>query len=278
MSPTLFHVMIGISGISLISFSTLASATVQTPPPVVITGSLDQESITTSKNVVVTINLTNMGDIPASGLDVQVISPGLTVISEKEWPENLYPTSSLIGQYILQSSYEGTFPISVSTTYTLNDTRSSPPIITQMVSQQELGVVSVKSDPLFSWSTAWAGAPTTVLGAAVGFLITKLSDHFTSKQIEGRDKKSKTDLAKSYVLNFLEVNQKKVQDGQFPLLRTWESIEPVYEFIPTGLREGIRNLYLDLDVYSGDRENMIRRGEICSRITSLLETAKGWHT
>jgi hypothetical protein len=76
----------------LITFET---ATARIPPPIIITGTIDLPLTTISKNVLVTVNLTNKGNLAGKGIDVQVYSPGFKVLSEKKWPDNIYPNSSV---------------------------------------------------------------------------------------------------------------------------------------------------------------------------------------
>lgn len=249
------------------------------PSPVVIEGNIDREEVTTTENLLVTIHLTNTEELPIDGLDVQVISPGLTIISEKRWPDNIHPNSSLVGQYVLQASRDGTFPISATATYTLNNTLVRPPLIRDMVSQLELDDVVVKSAPFLSQSTVWAGAPTTVLGTVIGFVITKLTDYFTSKRMEERDRKTKRQLAKSLVLTLLEVNQKRIEKDAPLDLGPWDEIEKLYYFIPEVLRNRIRDFYVDLDSFSRARGDATLKNSLNTSIEELLKNIKiGWIT
>src|SRR5215217_3629396 len=162
--------------------------------PLIINGEINPREITTTGSVVVTVKLTNVGDLPVKGINVQVIPPGFKIISEKKWPDNIYPNSFIIGQYILQPYDTGIHPISVSATYTINNTAISPPEIKQRVSILELGDAEVHWD--LSWPSAWNLTSTTLLGTFIGFVITKVSDYLTSKRIESRERKEKIEKAK----------------------------------------------------------------------------------
>jgi hypothetical protein len=272
------NTLLVVCGSCFVCASSSQVALSQTLSPVSIQADLDRRSITTSENVILTVNLTNTGHFLVMELDIQISSPGFKVISQKEWPDNFYPNSSLIGQYILEPTSSGTFPIFLSSTYILNDTQTRPPTIKQIGSTQELGEVYIQSDPFLSWSSAWEGAPTTILGIIVGFVITKVTDYWTSRRIEERDRKEKTDLAKSYVFNWLEVNQKLVEKNQPPRFdKPWEGIESVYEFIPNTLRNKIRNLYIELNDYSGSGNKNSLSPDLCTKI-SALQDANGWIT
>jgi hypothetical protein len=267
------------SGTSIIFLSTFGVSWGQIFSPIKIDGNIDPKSISLGKNVLVTVSLTNTGDLPAKGLDVQVISSGFKIVSEKKWPANIYPGSSVLGQYTLQPYTTGTFPILVSATYVLNNTAVTPPEINQTVSNQKLGDVYVHSDFDLSWSAAWAGAPTTILGALIGFGIAQLTDHWTSKRAEQKDKNEKKNLAKSYILNWLEVNQKAVGNSQPPRFgKTWDGIESVYQFIPIPLRTSIRDLYIELLSYATSGTKSTLSPGLCTTIGNILVNARGWQT
>src|SRR6476660_6827951 len=141
--------------------------------PLVITGKIDPNVTTISNNIVATVNLTNIGNLPLNGIDVQVISSDLKILSEKKWPDKIYPNSSISGQYILQASNTGSFPITISSTYLVNNTATKPPEIRQGVSSAKLGDAIVQPDLGLSWSSVWNSTITTLIGAFFGFLISK---------------------------------------------------------------------------------------------------------
>jgi hypothetical protein len=246
---------------------------------IIISGEIDPKVTTTSRNVLVTINLVNSGNISAQGLDIQVVSSGFTTTSQKRWPDNIYPSSSLSGQYILQPSTTGTFPVFASATYTTNDTTHVPNEIRQMVSKQKIGDVTVQTDPILSWSSAWAGVPTTILGTVIGFVITKATDYFTSKRMETRERKQKTELAKSYVLNWLETNEIFIKErGHAQFGKTWDGLSSVYEFIPENLRDRIRKLYVELRSYANSQNKDSLSQRLCTEISEALLIAKEWNS
>lgn len=53
--------------------------------PVIIKGNVDTRVVATGNNILVTVDLTNNDQIPAKGLDVQVISLGFNIVSQIEW-------------------------------------------------------------------------------------------------------------------------------------------------------------------------------------------------
>jgi hypothetical protein len=247
--------------------------------PISINASLDRRSIYENDKVIVTVNVANKGNLLVKGLDIQIVSSGLKLSSQKNWPENFFPNSSLVGQYILETSGTGTFPVSLSSTYTVNNTSSRPPTVKQFGSTEKIAEVYVAPNSFLSWSSAWEGAPTTILGTIIGFVITKVTDYWTSRRIEERDRAGKTALAKSYVLHWLEINEKLVEKHQPPRFADpWQGIENVYDYIPDSLRDEIRNLYIDLRDYSDSPNKGVEAPSLCTKISNAIQNTKGWIT
>jgi hypothetical protein len=132
--------------------------------------------------------MTNIGNLPAKGIDVQVLSPGFKVLSEKKWPDTIYPNSSITGQYILQPLYTGTHTIYVSTTYFTNNTSTRPFELKQMVSNSKLGEAKVQSDLFSSLSGAtWLQHPLTLI--IIGGIVTGIVGPRITNQHENHQKK-----------------------------------------------------------------------------------------
>jgi hypothetical protein len=253
----------------------------KTMEPIVMSGSLSANVITASDNIVLTVNLKNNGELLAKSLDVQVVSTGFTVLSQKNWPTNIYPNSSLTGKYILQPRGTGTFPIYVTSTYTLNNTSLRPPKIEQTVSELQLNDVTVQSDLLLSWSNAWNTIVTTLLGTVVGFIITKISDSLTARRIEDANKREKSNLAKSLVSLFLETNKKLVKEELPPEFGvSWDSLgnQSVFHIIPSEIRDKIGTLYIKLRDYQSKTiaERRASKDELCTEITQIINMMDTW--
>lgn len=250
--------------------------------PIVMSGSLSANVITASDNIVLTVNLKNNGELLAKSLDVQVVSTGFTVLSQKNWPTNIYPNASLTGKYILQPRGTGTFPIYVTSTYTLNNTSLRPPEIKQMVSDLQLNDVTVQSDLSLSWSNAWSTIVTTLLGTVVGFIITKISDSLTARRIEDSNKREKSNLAKSLVTLFLETNRKLVENDLPPEFGvSWDSLgtQSVFHVIPSDILDRISTLYIRLRDYQNRTiaERQTLKGDLCTYITQIINMMNTWN-
>jgi hypothetical protein len=229
----------------------------------------------------VTIYLTNNDSLPVNGLDVQLTSVGLKVMAEKKWPNFLYPNSSISGQYVLQPMYLGTHDISLSVTYFTNDTMTNPPTIKQSTSEVSLGNVVIQAD-WGLWSSAWNGVSTTLLGTFFGFVITKVSDYFTSRRAKQEMMEERLEKTKACLLEWLEVNEKKVEDKIEPEMGlTWDELIKggLYHHIPNSdnLRNLVREIYLDLvEYHEKPKDRPTLSGPLLSKIQNALTVTREW--
>jgi hypothetical protein len=169
----------------------------------------------------------------------------------------------------------------VLATYTVNNTSTKPPEIKQGSSSVDLGDVIVQTDWGLSWSSVWNGASATLIGTFFGFVITKASDYFTSRQTEEGERRKRVEMARSCLLEWLEINEKRIVRNLNPELGSWDTLvkEGLYSLIPEdrNLRSLASDIAIDVDYYhlnQGQRPQLA--GPLSTKILLAINITKNW--
>lgn len=168
--------------------------------------------VTEGNNLILDVMISNKGNTTASSLNVGVASTGFKIVSEKVWPVVLYPRSEISGQYVLQSTHSGSHPINVGATYTVNKTiNSKKPDIQQFALSDKINNVYVDPNYVPTLSTFWQGVASVAIGAALGIVITKISDKIARIGATERERKEGIRKVKNYLIQWLDICNEKLK-------------------------------------------------------------------
>lgn len=277
--------LISIFCTALIVFQGLISYSWAQPiAPIIINAKPELTKIDEGDNLLVNVELTNIGKFIAQGMDVQIVSPGFKITVQKNWSSKLYPGSTISGQYILESIGGGNFPIYISASYLINDTSTTPPQIRQMVSNFSTAnvVVTEKSEPLIGWNSLGEGTISTAIGLALGLIVPKIAEAISSIGSEKRERLQRFERLKSLLEYELQTDKRYIERLDFAEIERWRKIadENLYSLLsenPT-LEEKLLNLYANIGSYNianQNERNGMKNG-LLATIVEIIDELRAW--
>lgn len=214
-----------------------------------ITAKIDPRVVNSDQKSIIYVNLQNTNSDLITELDVQLVTPGLEIVDEKKWPNQIYPNSSLIGIYTLKPRESGNHPVYISATYLMNNNSvlASPK---QSTAEIKAGEIIVQA----AWSLLWLNnnaAITGIIGIVLGASITKISDLMLFKVTQNRERGKKIEKLKGHLLQFLDVNEKRLKRKENTIFYNWYTMS----------NEGLYHLILDKPFINTKAQNLYVRFE-----------------
>jgi hypothetical protein len=247
-----------------------------------VTGKLGSETVMVGEDLMVHLNVTNNGDLPVEDFDLQLMSEGFRIVSDKEWPKTIYAKSTVAGTCLLQASSDGRHQVSVSVTYMINMATTGGQV-EQFGFSDEIGEVEVKSEWMPEFSTYWQAAASAAGGAIVGFLAPRIGEAIFARGTAEREKRARIAKAKSILLRELMLNERNVQNSLPTSVNGWDLLqsEGVYYLVAQNneLEPVMPALYSEFLKYnrkSNEERMEMNKTQLLKLIREAIKTTKRW--
>jgi hypothetical protein len=214
------------------------------------------ETIEKGNNLLLNVTVTKAGKNIVENFNIDIISSGFRVLSEKEFPAKIYPNSTVHKQYVLEALDMGKHDIYSDWFYEINSTSNpNSSLITQFSDISLIGKIDVVQ-PSFEveYSSLWGVTISTLIGLTAGALITRLGEKFKQRDNERKERIRNINKIKSFIGHELGNYKLRLENKQ------WKD-EPSFW-----------NYLIDEGLYQYLAENPSLQKELDNFRTKLLET------